>query len=1010
MRPLFPAKRLFGRAYSNCLTAGRKLFDSGPIDGFVVALFLVAICHQLGAFLGGSLATDFAVGSAVAIGATLGFTWSGRRGWLFLGLSAWAAILGGLLSTIGWGLKHVAAEQLAFADGLSVALLAATLVLAIPVAWSVRLCLLDGGRRSRGFLVGAAAGVAVSAHLLIGRIGVDAILLVVAVIGGAQFLGELKRGGRAGTGTKIGLASHDRRFDGKSVVVLVVLGGVLSSLDRMLGQLVPASECYLLMMVSGLCLGAAVSQPKRKHVVTVSLSAALLLVPAVFPELIDGLLHLKTVGGHPAVLVTAWSILVSVAVMPVGMLLASSSGQASSLGQASSVARRSNCSEGNPARLAWPVAPVLFLAGLFLGRWLLVPVAGPIAGAVAGSVLLAVAAVVRSVRSKSSLRRMACPILLLAGLAVLCGRYNPERSARLLFSGRVIAAAQQEWPRRLHESLDGSRIIDRRETSDATLTVWSQRGVSRLLRADGIPAACWSEDSLVSPRQSSEILSVVLPLVLHQRPERVLQLGLGGGEGLRTGLGFPLNRIDCVEPNRGLRELVAQDAVFDDVRLSWRHLSPALDVSSGSGDYDVVIATSVSPISWRSESIRTVEFYRNAARQLAPGGIFCQVLSQRDVGSTAVTVPHATIRAAFGLSVQVPVGSGRVLVLASNGETLLDRSGFVGRLQGPHVRAVLAEMGWDWANILQLPVQKMSGQAVGTIYHVGSGWLAARLPVAALAGGMSQDNALDPARPLLNLVTVEDQWVAELRERLADLLKGQKLLSRGSDGLRTYRSAVDQQIIGRPRFVFESDSNKGFRRLRHPVDRRRQQFLRVLGTIEKVEEPTPDQIEQVISFAEPFDPLLSEFVHREAAALWLKRPGDTGTDELQHRLHAVYFGRRPGESVDDVHMAIRSLLRVKPTRDEAAVLWDHCNSLLEALKQRWSVDLAKRGGSIKASATIELVGELFDRMDRLVELDSRLGDRWDYRREVIERGLIEPLRIRRSQGPLARRATRVLAN
>ena len=74
MRPLFPAKRLLGRACSNCLAAGRNLFDSGPIDGFVVALFLVAIWHQLGAFLGGSLATDFSVGWAIAIGATLGFT------------------------------------------------------------------------------------------------------------------------------------------------------------------------------------------------------------------------------------------------------------------------------------------------------------------------------------------------------------------------------------------------------------------------------------------------------------------------------------------------------------------------------------------------------------------------------------------------------------------------------------------------------------------------------------------------------------------------------------------------------------------------------------------------------------------------------------------------------------------------------------------------------------------------------------------------------------------------
>ena len=1003
MRPLFPAKRLLGRAHSICLAAGRNLLDSGPIDGFVVALFLVAIWHQVGTFLGSSLATDCSIACAVAIGATLGVTRETRRGWLLLGLSAWSAILGMLLSTIGWGLKHVAAEQLAFADGLLVAVPAATLVLAIPVAWSVRLCLLDCGRRSRGFLFGAAAGAAVSAHLLIGQIGIDAILLVVAVMGGTQFLGELKREGWAGTGTKSRPASCPGRPDGKSVAVLLVLGGVLASLDRMLGQLVPASECYLLMMAAGLCLGGAVSRPVRRHVVTISLSAALLLVPALFPELVDGLLHLKTVGGHPAELVAAWSILVAVAVMPVGMLLIGS------LGPAISVPWRGIRAEKNSGRLAVPIAPLLFLTGLFLGRWLVIPVAGPIVGAVVGSVFLAAVAA-ETVGGVSNLRKMACPIVLVAALAVLCGRYNPEQSARLLFSSRVITAAQQEWPRRLHESLDGSRIIDRRETSDGTLTVWSQRGVSRLLRVDGIPAASWSENPLVSPRQSSEILSVVLPLVVHERPERVLQLGVGGGEGLRAGLGFPVNRIDCVEPNRGLRGLVAADTAFDDVRLSWRHLSSALDVSSGSGDYDVVIATSVAPVSWRSESIRTVEFYRNVARQLAPGGIFCQVLSQRDVGSTAVTVPHATIRSAFGLSVQVQVGSGRVLVLASNGDTLLDRSGFVGRLQGPHVRAALAEMGWDWANVLQLPVQQMSEQSEGAIYHVGSGWLAAKLPVAALSGGMSQDKALFPARPLLNLVTVEDEWVAELRERLADLLKGQKLLSRGSDGFRTYRSAVDQQIIERPRFVFESDSNQGFRRSRHPVDRRRQQFLRVLGAIEKAGEPTPDQIEQVMSFAEPFDPLLSEFVHREAAALWLKRSGDTAAGELPYRLHAVYFGRQSVDSVEDVHMAIRSLLRVEPTLGEAAVLWDHCNALLEVLEQRWSVDLTRRGGAVKAAVTIELVGELFDRMDSLVELDPRLGDRWDHRREVIELGLIEPLRIRRSQRPLPRRVTRILAN
>ena len=51
MRPLFPAKRLFGRAWIGGQAAGSRLFDSGLCDGFVVALFLVSMWHQLAASL-----------------------------------------------------------------------------------------------------------------------------------------------------------------------------------------------------------------------------------------------------------------------------------------------------------------------------------------------------------------------------------------------------------------------------------------------------------------------------------------------------------------------------------------------------------------------------------------------------------------------------------------------------------------------------------------------------------------------------------------------------------------------------------------------------------------------------------------------------------------------------------------------------------------------------------------------------------------------------------------------
>ena len=1010
MRPLFPAKRLLGRACTGGLAALSRLAGWGPCDGFVVALFLVAIWHQLAASLGGSLATEFSIGWALAIGAVLGLAWRGRRGWLLLGLAGWSAILGLVLGVISWVVAQVPFDQLAAADGLPLALPAATLALSIPVAWSVRLGLLAEGQRLRGFLLGAAVGAVLAAHLLIGWIGVDAMLLLAAAIGGTLFLAELKRG-VPGEGLHDSSSAGSRRLNWQSVVGLSVLGAVLASLDRMLVQLLPASEWYLLMSAAGLCLGAAISRPRRSHLLAAGLSATLLLVPALFPWLIEGLLKLKVSGGHPAVLIAAWSILVSMAVMPLGMLLSGLLRGPEPASQEHTAAH--TAAHTSRVGLSTAAGPLLVVAGVFLGRFVVIPSAGPVVSAVGFTWCLVVLESWEAWSARPGAGRLALPVAGLVLLSVLSGRYDPQRSARVLFSGRVIAAAEQEWPSRLNESLDESRFVERRETGDATLSVWSQQGARRLLRIDGVPVSAWSQDPAISPRHGSEVLGSVLPLVLHQRPRRVLLLGLGGGEGLRAGLGFPVDRIDCVEPDRGLCELVAAKDVFQDARLRWSHLPAALAVSSASGDYDVVIATATAPVSWRAESTRTLEFYRNAARQLAPGGIFCQALSHRDVGAAAVLVPHATLEAVFELSVQVPVGSGRVLVLATNDPKLINRPGLVARLQGPHVRAALAEIGWDWSNLLQLPVQQPCfDRDTLPLNHVGSGWLAARLPSAALSGGPLLETfekpPLSPARPLLSFAEIEDEWVAEVRERLADLVKGQKLLGRGAEGIRAYRKAVDKQITSRPRFVFERNSGQRIKRLRHPIDRRRQQFLKVLARVEGLEDPSAAQIEGVVAFAKPFDPLLSEFIHREAASLWSRRSGEDLRRELRHRLHSVYFRARAANGVDDVYEAIESLLRVKPERVESAGDWDHCNAMLELLKQRWSGRSAARLGPKDARATIEVVGRLLDRMDELIQLDSRLGHRWSERREVVDRGLIDPLRLRRSR--ITRRSGRVLAN
>ena len=560
----------------------------------------------------------------------------------------------------------------------------------------------------------------------------------------------------------------------------------MASLDRMLAQLVPAAEWYLLLFAAALCVGGAIGH-RRPSKWSVGSAACLLLVPVTFPLLVEWLLYLKIAGGSPLVLLAGWSALVLLAVPPLGVLTAVS------------LSDRGGSSVGSGWTTSTAVAPLPILAGLFLIRWLVMPGLGPVVVLVAGTWCLAIVPGRISGRMVVSRRPLTW---VLAGLVVLTtqvDRYDPGQSARLLYSARVVAAAEQKWPRRLHGALDEARMIARRETCDATLTTWSQRGALRLLRVDGIPATAWSRDAMISPRSAAGVLESLIPLVVHERPERVLLLGIGGGDGLRAGLGFPVTRIDCVEPDAGRQQLIADHIEFDDPRLGWHYVAPALAVAADSAQYDVVIATSGRPVAWRAESTRTLEFYRNAARQLSGDGVFCQAFSVGDVGIAAVEVPHAAIRDVFTTTVRSQVGPGRFLIVATNSPRLFNRPGVVARLQGPHVRAALAEIGWDWANLLQLPTSDTprSGES-GHSNHLGNGWLAARLPWAALAGGTYLDKTAgerpEVPQPLLNRIEVEEEMVAEVRERLADVRRGRQFMGQGAEGFRPYRRAVEKQI------------------------------------------------------------------------------------------------------------------------------------------------------------------------------------------------------------------------
>ncbi len=971
-------------------------------DGILVALFLVSWWHQVSASFGDSLAVDLAVYWALAMGAVLGVTGRGRPHWLHLGLAAWSAGLGVLLLAVTHGLQWLSLEQIAVADGIPVALVAVTLVLAIPTGWAVRLARVrcgEEGNRPRAFLAGLGTGILLAAHIMFGWIGVSGTLVLASVLSVLLFGWQLARPTR-GADTPVADRNALRRLSPVGAMATVVAGSILAVQVRMLSQLIPTAEWFLLTVVASLCWGIAIGYRGREsRLLGAILPSCLLLLPALFPSAIDLLLSIKLFVQRPRVLLATQSGLILLSVIPLGALLPT-------------LAR--GPSDGNAAEGGWPSAamPALFVGGVVGSRWLLLPGWGVVPTMLVGTWCLLLAAIWSLHRSGSSWSSRLVPLVLLLSVSGFGHRYQPERSARLLFSSRVVVAATRGWPRQLLDSIDDGRLLTQRETFESTLSVWRHRGTQSHFRVDGVPLAMRSTDPGVSPDPVAGVLEAVLPLALHEGPSRVQVLGLGGGVVLETCLGFPLESVDCVEPDRGLRQLVSPG---EDSRLHWQHLPPALAVASRPGHYDVIISTGVSPVPWRAESIRSIEFYTLVAGQLSPGGIFCQGLLGEDVGAETVAIQFRSLSRAFNTSVLVRTGKGRFLALGTNNASLLDRSGLVDRLRAPHVREALARIGWDWASVLQLGITDAGWvQGWGRVNSIRDGRLASRVPVSALSGGTGPSGWQRVlgrfTRPLIGWIRLEDDCVVEVRDRLADVKTGQRLLAGAADGFRAYRRQVRRQLSENPRHILESVAGEGLDRVLHPDDQRRRRYFRILEEVVLDPAPSAAAIERVTGFLAPYDPLLSEFVHREAAELWSRCEGESRWLELRHRLHAIHYGSPHDTGVADIQQAVDTLLSIPPRVDEAAWQWDHLNALIDVLQQRWSRRVRSSRDIGDVSKTIDLVGRVRERMERLIGLAGTLGRSWTRRREVIDRSLVDPLRDHRARLLSARRAPGVLAN
>ena len=541
-----------------------------------------------------------------------------------------------------------------------------------------------------------------------------------------------------------------------------------------------------------------------------------------------------------------------------------------------------------------------------------------------------------------------------AGVLALCGsapwtltNYVPARSAQLLFSGRVAAAAQSTSHEELLTALDDARLVSVTEGRDSVWTQWQQRGEQLALRENGWSQGGLSLDLAIAPESGAELLAGTIPLCVHPRAEHVLVVGLGSTGTLRSALETPVQSLTCWELDADLIRLMRQSVrgpqtdYLDDPRLAIVPCNPVLTAAAATQrKYDVIVLNERQLATWRMLGQRNIESYRRYRDLLAADGLFCQRFEFVDLGPERLLDVTRTLSSVFPQVLLWESTPGEFLLLASASEQPLCDAGLAARFETPQARRLLARIGWDCS--LPLGLATITSEELltanadrGDVSTVANAAADYALPCEVARWGTKSTDLL---RMISGLVREAQERLPEgefrqsLRQRLSDVAEQRNLMARFPDHYWAYRKTLRERLQDRPRSVIVQMTHE-----LHPDDERRRDYLEALGAAATVKTPSEEQLAEVAAFAEPFDPLVSPFLPRKVAQLSARATPRRTDVELQHWLHSVYYSPSYDRSIRDATAALGLLLDHPESMPDATRRWDHIHALLEVLKERWTL-------------------------------------------------------------------------
>ncbi len=602
----------------------------------------------------------------------------------------------------------------------------------------------------------------------------------------------------------------------------------------------------------------------------------------------------------------------------------------------------------------------------------------------------------------------------LAGLS-LTWQLDYRRSEKILFSGQTLQQARNGGAIDQLYWMDDGRFVAGFDSIRDRTSLWKYRGSQILIRQDGLTTGMISTDPRIAPQSASDILPMLVPLAFHPSPEDVLIVGVHPA-ALMTCQNYPLRMVRTLDSHRGAHEVLGWlESHVPDWQLSggaefqFGHVDPMLSIYSRHDcAYDLVVCPLTHPAVTQSISETSREFYQAVARHLKEGGLFAQRIPYYDLSPNIIASIAATMRSVFPEVSILETIPGELVFLCARDQLPRIDDALVERFKAPQCRQLLGDAGWDWSMVLGrggltneevktfVASQAQMNQAADARWCAGLPLEVCRWGAKAEATRATLAQSGDALRSALT----QESLSQEVSHRLEDLNLAHQLQMGHPNDPWGYRKALKERLQDRPRTALVHVNYEGLKRVLDPEDSRRKDYLKALGEVIHSEQPTPEQIINLTGYESPFDPLVSLFVHHESVQLLDRCEIPDRNLQYKYLMKTVYFANTQDQSVRNASRALALACEEEHVTLSPEERWDHVNSLLQTLAQRWQMRWnsghVSKYDAVDTEQSVLAVERGMKLLESTASQSGLTTAEWESRAAILEASLVRPLRQKRS--------------